>query len=203
MTVTGDGNPVIVLAPVWSGNYRRGQQVMARLQELGRPIRSEIGPTTCSEMLNRQESTLPKGRHYAVSTRWLRELTPGAISVLLAAFQQDGVSPYSIIVLHHFHGAGARVSPDATAFGMRDEHFTMLAFAAWEHNQAGVLNRKWARDLSFKLRPFSFPGGYANLLGPDGSDQVADAYGPNAARLRASKAEFDPDNVFSSALMLP
>jgi FAD/FMN-containing dehydrogenase len=39
-------------------------------------------------------------------------------------------------------------------------------------------------------------------LSPDANEQVAGAYGGNAARLRAAKAEFDPNNVFSSALML-
>jgi FAD/FMN-containing dehydrogenase len=86
---------------------------------------------------------------------------------------------------------------------MRDEHFTMLAYAAWEPNQSGSVPRKWAHDLSFNLRPFSLAGGYANLPGPDASEQVGGAYGANAARLRASKAELDPNNVFSSALMLP
>ena len=36
------------------------------------------------------------------------------------------------IALHHFRGAGSRIAPDATAFGMRREHFTVLIYSVWE-----------------------------------------------------------------------
>jgi hypothetical protein len=35
-----------------------------------------------------------------------------------------------------------------------------------------------------------------NILGPDESDRIAEAYGPNYARLSQVKAKFDPLNVF-------
>jgi len=37
----------------------------------------------------------------------------------------------------------------------------------------------------------------------DQSDQIAHAYGQNAARLRAAKARFDPDGVFSATSLPP
>jgi FAD/FMN-containing dehydrogenase len=132
----------------------------------------------------------------------LRQLTSDAIHALTAAIEAR-VSPLSIVVLHHFHGMGTRIAPDATAFGMRGDHFTMLVYSAWEPGSAGDMHRNWAANLSSSLRPFSLAGGYANLLGPDAREQVAGAYGANAARLRALKHQFDPKNVFSSAIPLP
>jgi hypothetical protein len=44
----------------------------------------------------------------------------------------------------------------------------------------------------------ALPGGYANLLGPDATDQIAHAYGPNTERLLAIKARLDPDRVFAA-----
>jgi choline dehydrogenase-like flavoprotein len=41
------------------------------------------------------------------------------------------------------------------------------------------------------------------LLGPDDHAQIADAYGPNAARLLAAKTRFDPDRVFSATPLPP
>jgi FAD/FMN-containing dehydrogenase len=40
------------------------------------------------------------------------------------------------------------------------------------------------------------------MLGPDDHEQIAHAYGSNAARLCAAKKHFDPDGVFS-AIPLP
>ena len=45
--------------------------------------------------------------------------------------------------------------------------------------------------------------GYANYLVPDDREQVPEAYGGNAARLRVLKRRFDPDGVFTSAIPLP
>jgi FAD/FMN-containing dehydrogenase len=199
-----DGCPVIALAPAWSGDRQQGQQVIARLQSLGTPILSKIGPMTCAEMLARSEAKFVDGQHYAVQTRWLRDLTPDAISTLIAAY---GVrtSPLSAVMLHHFHGAGARIAADATAFGMRDEHFMMLAYSAWQPSvdRDCAVHRQWASDLNSKLAPFALPGGYANLLGPNAHEQIAAAYGANARRLGELKRKFDPENVFSSAIPLP
>ena len=49
----------------------------------------------------------------------------------------------------------------------------------------------------------ALPGSYPNMLGPDHHTQIADAYGPNAARLLAAKTRFDPDGVFSATPLPP
>ena len=76
--------------------------------------------------------------------------------------------------------------------------------ACWEPGRSSdAAHRQWAHDLWKSLAPFALPGGYANLLGPNDREQVAAAYGDNAARLRALKHRFDPDRVFASAIPLP
>jgi Berberine and berberine like len=42
-----------------------------------------------------------------------------------------------------------------------------------------------------------------NLLGPDDHEQIAQAYGPNTARLLTAKARFDPDEMFSATPSRP
>ena len=114
-------------------------------------------------------------------------------------------SPFSFLVVHHSHGAGTRVAPEATAFAMRRKHFMLEIGAAWEPSSKaeGDVHRQWASDLSAALAPLALPGGYANFLTPDDPEQVRSAYGNNARRLREIKRRFDPDNVFSSAIPLP
>lgn len=51
---------------------------------------------------------------------------------------------------------------------------------------------------------FVAPARYVNYLDDDESgDPVADAYGPNYARLRAIKAKYDPANFFRMNQNIP
>jgi hypothetical protein len=90
------------------------------------------------------------------------------------------------------------VSIESTAFGVRRDHLMIEIVPAWEPDSAeGARHRAWANSVSTALARGALPGGYANLLGPDDHEQIAHAYGPNAARLAAAKARFDPDGIFS------
>jgi hypothetical protein len=204
MSVAPNGKPILVVAPIWSGDPTAAAQIMQRLQSLGTPMMSSIAPMTFGEILGVFSGQLPSRRHYAVATRWIGDLSSDAISVLMAAYESR-TSPLTRIILHHFHGAGSRIAPDATAFGMRQEHFTVLFYSVWEAADAAraAIHRRWASAVSSGLAPLALPGGYANLLGPDDSDQVAAAYGANGQRLREIKRKFDPQNMFSAAIPVP
>jgi FAD/FMN-containing dehydrogenase len=199
-----DGSPVLFVAPTWSGEPDRGEEVMAGLQRLGTPVLTRISPMTCTDMLAMFDAHVVNGRHYALQTRWVPELTPNVISALIAGGGNRS-SPFSAIVLHHFHGAATRVPLDATAFGVRREHLLVEFIAAWEPDASdnGAVHRRWAETLSQTLAPAALPGGYANLLGPDRHDQIALAYGRNITRLQELKRRFDPAGIFTSAIALP
>ncbi len=199
-----DGDPVLFLSPVWSGELAQGGQVMRDLRRLGTPFFVQIDQMTCGELLGMYDAHVVSGRHYAIETRWLPKLTPDAVASIIAASTHRS-SPFSMVALHHFHGAATRVREDATAFGLRQDHFLVEIVAAWEPGFAkdAAMHRQWARNLCQSLAPASLPGGYANLLSPDAWDQIKFAYGSNISRLRHVKYRFDPDGVFTSAIPLP
>jgi FAD/FMN-containing dehydrogenase len=95
-----------------------------------------------------------------------------------------------------------RVPTQATAFGLRREHFLVGMLSAWEPNDGddGSAHRQWSHELSERLAPYALPGGHPNLLGPDEAGRLADAFGPNAPRLRELKRRYDPHGVFSAAI---
>jgi FAD/FMN-containing dehydrogenase len=194
-----DGDPVVFLAPAWIGDPVQGKPVVARLSRLGTPLFVQIAPRTYADVLAMFDAHAVNGRHYAVQTRWLSELTPQIMSLLVEA-GGTRTSPFSAIVLYHFHGAATRIPADATAFGLRREHFLVEMIAAWEPGAEdnGARHRRWAHDLSRAREPMALPGGCPNLLGPDELDQIALAYGANTARLKDLKRRFDPDSVFSA-----
>ncbi|MBV9776125.1 MAG: FAD-binding oxidoreductase [Acetobacteraceae bacterium] len=200
-----DGEPAVSLLPLWNGDKRRGERVMADLRAFGTPHLAEVGPTTYSDVLAQIDAWVEQrdGFHWETRTRSLPALAPGAVDAIVAAVSRR-TSPHSVIFSHHFHGAATRVAPDAAAFGLRRAHFMVEIIPGWQPDGGdGAAHRRWARDLWQSLAPFALPGGYANLLGPDDREQARDAYGGNAARLRALKRRYDPDGVFASAIPLP
>ena len=173
---------------------------MDHLQALGTPQSAQVGPATYAGLLAQFDAGLPDGCQ-EIRTRSLPALTDGAIGAMIAAKAR---APQCWVGLHHFHGAATRMAPDGAAFGERREHFMVEIIAGWKPDgDDGASHRRWAQDLRQSLDPFALPGGYANFLAPDDHEQVAEAYGGNAARLRALKRRIDPDGVFASAIPLP
>jgi FAD binding domain len=198
-----DGSPQLFLFPAWSGDPGQGEEAIGELLRLGTPLVSQVAPMTYAGLLGLFDASIVDGRHYAIRTRSVAGFTPDVIAALAVA-SPALTSPLSLVSIHHFHGAAARVPRDATAFGTRRRHFTFEIVAAWEPGDPdGARHRAWAGAVSTALAPHALPGGYPGLLGPDDHDQIAVAYGPNTARLLAAKAHFDPDGIFSATPLPP
>jgi FAD/FMN-containing dehydrogenase len=200
-----NGEPVIMVVPLWNDDRRRGERAMEDVRAFCTPLSAQVGPATYADMLAQFDAWLAAtdGYHWETRTRWLPALTAGAADVIIAA-KARAASPYCVVFWHHFHGAATRMAPDGAAFGLRCEHLMVEIIAGWKPDgDDGATHRRWAHDLWQSLAPFALPGGYANLLGPDDREQATGAYGCNAARLRVLKCRFDPDGVFASAIPLP
>jgi FAD/FMN-containing dehydrogenase len=200
-----DGEPGIMVVPLWNGERCQGERAMEDLQAFGTPRAAQLGPMTYVDLLAQFDLWVEgaEGCHFEIRTRWLPALTAGAADAIIAA-KARAASPYCAVFWHHFHGVATRMAPDGAAFGLRRSHLMVEIVAGWRPDEDdGAAHRRWAQDLWQSLAPFALPGGYANMLGPDDREQAAAAYGGNAARLRAVKRRFDPDGVFASAIPLP
>ena len=205
MTSGPDGQPALMLVPLWNGDKLQGERAMDHLRGLGKPQLAQIGPMTYTDMLAPIDGQLAEvaGWHWEIRTRSLPALMPGAVDAIITAVAGK-TSPYSMVHWHHFHGAATRIPAEAIAFGLRQEHFMVEIVASWQPDGSnGAAHRQWAHDLWESLTPFALPGGYANLLAPYDREQARDAYGSNSARLRSLKRRFDPGGVFVSAIPLP
>jgi len=180
-----------------------GAPWVKRLESLGTPLMSAVGPAAYGEPLRRGDEMFARdGRHYAIRTRNLAGLTAGTVDALVAAGAAR-TSPLSAINLHHFHGAATRAPLQATAFGVRQPHFMTEILASWRPDagrdaDSAAPHRRWALAAAEQLSPHALAGGYPNLLTPDEPERVDHAYGPNAARLIAAKKAHDPGNIFTA-----
>jgi FAD/FMN-containing dehydrogenase len=200
-----DGQPALMLVPLWNGDRNHGENIIDDFKALGTPQLVQFGQMTYSEMLAGYDALVAAsdGCHWEVRTRWLPTLPPGAVEAMTTALARR-TSPYSAVFWHHFRGAATRVPSEATAFGLRQEHFLVEIISGWKPDgSSGAAHRQWAQDLWESLAPYALPGGYANMLAPDNREQAKDAYGANGARLRSLKRRWDPEGVFASAIPLP
>ncbi len=196
--LSGPNGAAMFLSPAWNGNPAAGEKAIDELLRLGTPLLSQVAPMTYSQMLGLFDPSIVDGRHYAIRTRSVADFTPDLTTTLTEA-DPPLTSPQSIISVHHFHGASARIPLNATAFGTRQQHFAFEIVAAWEPDDADAdQHRAWADSLSTALAPHALPGGYPGLLGPDDREQIARAYGPNAPRLHAAKTRYDPSGTFAA-----
>jgi FAD/FMN-containing dehydrogenase len=200
-----NGDPVVMMVPLWNGDPRQGARIMEEVQAFGTPQFAQVGPASYADMLAQFDAWVEAadGYHWEIRTRSLPTLTAGAVDAIIAA-KARATSPHCSVFWHHFHGAATRMAPDGTAFGLRREHLMVEGVAGWKPDgDDGAAHRRSARDVWQDLAPFALPGGYANMLGPDDREQAAAAYVGNAARLRVLKHRVDRDGVFASAISLP
>jgi FAD/FMN-containing dehydrogenase len=201
-----DGSPLLLILPLWNGDKDRGERIIHCLRSLGTPQLAQVGPTTYSDMLRIFDTTVDAlaDCHWAARTRSLPSpLSIGAIDIIVRA-AANRTSPYSMVNWHYFHGASTRIAPDATAFGLRQEHFMVEIFAGWmPGSDDGTTHRRWAQELWEDLAPYALQPSYAAFLETSERKQAIHAYGKNGEKLRSLKKRFDPLQLFASAIPLP
>ncbi|RSD25049.1 FAD-binding oxidoreductase [Amycolatopsis eburnea] len=189
-----DGSPALLVLPTWSGDVVTGEDpsgpVMA-LTRLGDPLLAQLDTVPHATALAGRDAMFPDGRHVTIRTRSVPALDE-AVADVVERFGGRLPTPQSGISLHHFHGAAARVAAADTAFSLRRPHLMAEILGIGEDTGG------WADAASAALAEHAFPGGYANLLGPDATDQIPHVHGDNLPRLRRVKAAVDPDGVFAA-----
>jgi FAD/FMN-containing dehydrogenase len=80
-----DGKPCVLLAPTWSRELKRGEEVVAGLERLGTPLFTQLSWMKFQGQLALFGAQLVEGRHYFLRTRSLAALSTEAISHFIAA----------------------------------------------------------------------------------------------------------------------
>ena len=195
------GEPVVFLAPTWSGDQAVGEAAVAPLTRLGTPVMTDLRPMPYPDLLRMFEAGSAPGNHYALGTRWLPELTEDGITALI-----DGAigrrSPASLLAMHQFHGAATRIASEDTAFALRRPHLLAEVIGVWRPGEPEEPHREWIEQTVTAFDRDALPGGYANILGPGDTDRLSLGFAANLDRLRAAKRRYDPDNTFTAVAAL-
>jgi len=107
-------------------------------------------------------------------------------------------SEHSEIFLGLLGGAANTHAPEEMAYPHRAALYAMNVHTRWLDPQDDARCLAWARAFFQAAAPHAACGVYINFLNEDEVDRIAEAYGPNYARLKEIKAQYDPDNLFRS-----
>src|SRR6202008_2431454 len=107
------------------------------------------------------------------------------------------LSPMSMVLFFHMHGAAARVDPDATAFGLRHDQWDYDVISQWNDPAEAPRHIPWTREFWNAVEPFASGEVYVNRLdAEEGTTRIRAAYTRNYDRLVALKNKYDPTNLF-------
>ena len=195
LTTLPEIGPAIMLMACYCGeDLAAGEKIIASLRQFGPPLVDMIKQMAYSELLALLDPAAPDGRNYYDTAYSLKEPGNEALDALIACAQAS-TSPFTAIVIHHVHGAAARVPAGETAFALREPHYAIVNAAAWEDGE-GAPHLAWAEESLARMQPFASQGLYVNFMGHEGEKAVRDSYRVNYERLVALKNKYDPSNFF-------
>ena len=178
------------------GSLPDGEAALRPVKAFGSPVMDVIGPMPYEQVNQLLDAAYPKGALNYWKANFLTTLSDEVIDILLDSYARVP-SPMTSIVLEHFHGAVTRVGVTDTAFPHRSVGYNVVITGEWLNPGDTDKNIQWVRDTYTALKPFMTSARYVNYLEADaGGDPLAEAYGPNIARLRQIKAKYDPANFF-------
>ena len=192
------GRPVCVITCCYVGDPAAGEQALAPLRRLGRPLLDLVRPRPYTELQSLVDATVPHGWHYYWKTANLSSFDDRLADVLIEHTARSR-SPWSYSILFQLGGAVSAVEADATAYSQRDAVHSLNINAVWlPHEAIGDHETTWARDLHQAVAPHQ-RGAYLNFLDRDDHDQLPAVFDDATyAKLVALKDRYDADNVFAS-----
>ncbi len=191
----GSGTKLAATAVAHFGSSEKAESDLQPLLNFGAPVLTQVGPITYPALNSMLDGGFPAGASYYWKSNFVSTLTDEVIELMIDRFSTCP-STMSGIAVEHLHGAVTRVPVDATAFPHRQPGFNILIAGVWADAKDDDENIDWARETYQTLRPQLGSGRYVNYLSEDDGTAVADAYGPNLARLAEIKRRYDPGNRF-------
>jgi hypothetical protein len=195
LAVNPAGEPTVTIAVCYCGPIDDGKRLLRPLRTFQSPVEDGIQPLPYTALQSARDDGFPSGRLHDWKSGWLRDLSDGAIEILMQ-FVAHMPSSTSGVGLQQMHGVASRIAPSATAFPHRAEQYDFLILSQWSDTSESDRNVEWTKALLQAMQPHLEKSVYVNNLGDEGPGRVQAAYGDNYSRLAALKGIYDPDNLF-------
>jgi FAD/FMN-containing dehydrogenase len=188
-----EGEPMVIVEAVWSGDLAKADAVLAPLRNIGKPMADTIAPVSYAKFQQRGDNSNRHGIRNYMKSSFVNEFTPALTEEVVRTYRPN---PVSAIFFMQASGATGRVAPGDTAFPHRGAHCNMMHWNAWFEEETPEVRQEriasvranWSR-----LEPFTH-GFYVNL-NDDNELKTHANYGANYQRLVQVKNTYDPTNL--------
>jgi hypothetical protein len=190
------GKRICALISCYNGSREDAERVLRSMRtELPAPILDGMATMPFPALQGLFDPLLPPGLQWYWKGHFVKDLPDDAIETHLHHAARSP-SELSLMHLYPIDGAVHRVAPNETAWSTRDATWSMVIAGIDADPAKAEALRRWGRDYSEAVRPFSMGGAYVNFMMEDGDERVVTTYGGNYEPLRRVKARYDPDNFF-------
>jgi FAD/FMN-containing dehydrogenase len=188
------GREVLVFAACYAGDMAEGEQALAPLRALGKPIADVIGPHAYAGWQQAFDPLLTPGARNYWKSHNFEAIEDGLVDLLTEAVGRLP-TPECEIFIAQLGGATRRTDPAATAFAHRGASYLMNVHTRWQEPAQDTHCIAWARELFDRTARFATGGVYVNFMPEDETSRVKSAFGASYDRLARIKADVDPGNL--------
>jgi FAD/FMN-containing dehydrogenase len=199
------GKSAVLVRGCYSGPVEQGEALLRYWLDWKAPIANMFRAMPFAEVATISNDPKDPASGYSTGV-WLRELSDEAIDTLIQyGVSRAGSSPLVVTEMRHVGGAFSRIDKHANAFGNRDAQLLLELIGATPTAEARRHVEQYMGQFQRELQPHMTGGVYMNFLsGKEARERVKDAYLPESyRRLKALKAQYDPDNRFQFSFNIP
>jgi FAD/FMN-containing dehydrogenase len=198
------GEPIVAVLALWTGGQADAEGLLRPLRDL-LPAFDGVAPVPYAAL----QGMFERPPEVQVPTRshgeggFLGELPPEALAAIVGA-AAGRPSELGSILLQPLGGAFARVPEEATPLGRRDAAWHYQLGTAWVDPADDEPSRAWIDHARRALEPWRSGESYPNFIpDPDPARLRASYSAAVWERLRAVRAEWDPEGVFGAGHSIP
>ena len=191
-----EGDQVAVIVVSYIGDLDKGEAAVAPVRQFGAPLVDTIAPTSYVALNSLFDAAVPYGDvHRYWKSSFLKNIGDDLIEILVSRAAKF-LSPMSMVMFFHLHGAATRVDRDATAYSLRDDQWDYDVISQWTDPAEAPRHIQWTRDYWNAVEPFASGEVYVNHLDAEEAGRITGAYSRNYPRLVGLKNKYDPTNLF-------
>jgi FAD/FMN-containing dehydrogenase len=202
---------ILLVGVLASGSEAEATQMLAPILSVGDPEISTANASWADTYAGFQIPISQEAANWKFFSQFVSDPFPVEAISLVASFMSKAPTPDCNYFTNAFGGALKASEPSGgSAFTHRNALFYAEPGAGWG-TRGGIpatedpLTSKclaWIAEFNQALEPY-VNGAYVNVPNAGMADWESAYWGPNVDRLRAIKAKYDPDNVFSFEQSIP